>query len=308
MRLMLRSLIFTSLALFFAACEADRELNYGHRRRHLFIRQGRSQFSPLDTLNVSEAVVNDLENARYRKLNLRYYTAKSWQSQMSNSAVMDRLAQYRVRPGSTFEIKVLEESEISGRYTVGPDGCISISLIKEPLQIKDLTYDEIRLLIEERLKAFIRNPQVNINAVLVKNQDSDTFLGGEVYVFGNSGEKEGIAGQVAPIGGKTPFYKFMAGIGGVKGASDMQNIVVFRQIEGEVNVIMCDLQRLQFGDFSQNIDIVDGDLIFIPTRENNFGEQFWYEWNTILGFMGGMITWDFALEQFNSHSWKYFGF
>ena len=292
------------------ACESDREYNYGHRRRHLFFRTHRAMFSPLDTLNVSEGIKRDLEDIRYKKLELKYYTAKQWKARMEATPEMERRSKFRMRPGTTFELEVLDEADISGRYTVGPDGSLSISLVKDPIYVEGKTYEETRAAIVGALKAYIKSPEVTVNAVLLKSNDSDTFEAGKALLFGSFAGSEGegsVSATTVGLSGDTNFMELVASLGGINGRADMQNIVILRQIDGEINVIIVDFQRLyQFADLGQNIKILDGDIILMPDRENSFGEQLLFEWGVLLELLTGLVTWDFAIEQFKEHNFLFY--
>jgi polysaccharide export outer membrane protein len=312
-------ILFICMALMTFGCEWDRNMNYGHRRRHLFFRTSRAMFSPIDTLNVSEQVISDLDAVRYTRPDLKYYTAKNWTAKMSHTPDVEKLALYTLEPGSTFSLDVEGELEISKTYVVGPDGNVSIALLEESIPLAGLSYGEAKDLIIERLEKYIKIPKVNTNAVLIKSKDSDVFKAGEAIMlgaYGGSDEnranftdprggtnvKTGVKATIVNISGKSTFLRAIASVGGVSGDADMQNIVVLRELNNELHVIVVDFQRLtQFGDLTQNIDILKGDIIYVPLREHSFGEQFAYEWSTLLRYLGGLITWDFALEQFDIH-------
>lgn len=314
-----RMLLLISLAIMAIGCEWDRNYNYGHRRRHLFFRTSRAMFSPLDTLNVKEEVIRDLESIRYKRPDLRYYTAPNWMARWSNTDEIKDRALYTLEPGSSFRLDVDGENDISKTYVVGPDGKISISLLDSPIHLSGLTYDQAREKISNRLEQYIKNPKVNTNAVLIKRNESDVYKGGDVIMLGAfgggdshradfpgaSGRKDvpnGVPASVIGLEGESTFLRIIAQSGGVSGDADMQNVVVMRMFNNELNVIVVDFQRLtQFGDMSQNIEILKGDIIYVPLREHSFGEQFAYEWNQLLRYLGGVITWDFALEQFENN-------
>jgi len=318
MRISKKLLLIPLLFIMTVGCEWDRNMNYGHRRRHMFFRTSRAMFSPLDTLNVDEATIRDLESIRYNKPNLKYYTAPNWMAKMSHTPEVEKLALYTLEPGSSFRLDIDGEEEISKTYVVGPDGNIEIPLVKKPIHLSGLTYEESKALITKNLKTYIKNPLVNTNAVLIKRDETDVYSTGEAIMLGAYGGTDSIRGtgldngrtdtpngvpaRIINLEGESTFLKSIAIAGGVKGDADMQNIVVLREINNELNVIVCDFQRLtQFGDMAQNIRILKGDIIYVPLRENSFGEQFNYEWNTVLRYLGGLITWDFALEQFKNN-------
>ena len=71
---------------------------------------------------------------------------------------------YRVAPGDVLRISTYLETDLSSEFTVLPNGRLAFPLTGE-LDVRGLTIEEIRALIEQRLRAggLVRNARVAVN-------------------------------------------------------------------------------------------------------------------------------------------------
>lgn len=76
---------------------------------------------------------------------------------------------YRVGPGDVLRINTYMETDLSNEFTVLPNGRLAFPLTGE-LDVKGLTTEEIRTLIEQRLGAggLVRNARVAVNVVQLR--------------------------------------------------------------------------------------------------------------------------------------------
>jgi len=68
---------------------------------------------------------------------------------------------YRIRTQDVLTIMVSKEPELSGSVVVRPDGAITWPLVND-VRVVGLTSQELAELITEKLKSFVRSPQVTV--------------------------------------------------------------------------------------------------------------------------------------------------
>ncbi|HIE52502.1 MAG TPA: hypothetical protein EYP85_12150, partial [Armatimonadetes bacterium] len=117
-----------------------------------------------------------------------------------------------------------------------------------------LTLDELKVVLEERLKATIRFPQVSVTLVAYGPRGNKIYVFGEVLQPGkyDLGVGMTLAEAIAAAGGLTP-------------RADAQHVRVTGQ--GKLPRIL-NVERLLFqGDLSQNVELQAGDVIIVPAAE-----------------------------------------
>lgn len=185
--------------------------------------------------------------------------------------------EYRIGVEDKLEISVFarnftEDTEAE-ELVVRDDGRIYLSLLGE-IQATGLTVSELRQRIAEESAPFVKDPFV---LVTVKEYNSQrvTIIG---EIGGGSGSGGGRAVTV-PLQGPTRLVNLLAATilttgertGNVSASprvdADISNIIVTRKNGERYRV---NLNTYLFGfDSSSNIEIIDGDLIFIPHQDGN---------------------------------------
>ena len=135
-------------------------------------------------------------------------------------------------------------------YTVGRDGSIDFPVLGR-LDVKGLTLKETERLIGGIIsdKGLIRQPTVRVNM--------DNFV---VTVIGQSGN------SVVPVqGGSINILQAIASTGGIKGNSDIRNIMVVRTVGGERTAYSVDLQSKTLFD-SPVFYLQQNDVVYIKPR------------------------------------------
>lgn len=194
-------------------------------------------------------------------------------------AAIDSLAlrgryEYRVGPGDVLEVSVYARS-LAGQakpelVTVRQDGKIFHSILGE-IQTGGLTVPDLQLKIAESAAPFVKNPFVLVKIAEYNSQ--------HVTIIGEIGGGAGGRAITVPLKGPTRLIELMAatvttsGVGGGGAAAsptftaDLSNIIVTRRSGERFRV---NLNTFLFGfDPTSNVDIQDGDLIFIPHVEDN---------------------------------------
>jgi len=71
---------------------------------------------------------------------------------------------YILGAGDNLKIELLDLPELSGTFTIGPDGILYLPRLRA-LLVEGLTIEELRLFLTEQFKPYVREPQVYITPV-----------------------------------------------------------------------------------------------------------------------------------------------
>jgi polysaccharide export outer membrane protein len=158
---------------------------------------------------------------------------------------------YLLQPGDVLTISVWKEADLTGDLLVRPDGGISLPLAGD-IAAAGHTADDVRGVIDERLKKYIPNAVVT---VAVKQT-----AGNQVFVVGKV-NRPGQYPIIRPVdvmqalsmaGGTTPFAA-VNDIRVLRRAGDKQVALEFRYAEVEHG-----------RDLQQNIVLQSGDTVVVP--------------------------------------------
>jgi len=163
---------------------------------------------------------------------------------------------YILGEGDVITITVYEHPDLKTTTRISGDGRVGMPLIGQ-ISAANISVDEFAEKIKTRLAdGYIVNPQVNVF----------------IEEFGS--RKATILGEVDSLGlyelrGQTSLLELISKAGGLL-ASAINRAVIHRKksVNQEERTIVVDLRRLmQDGESGRNIDIIDGDNIFIPKKE-----------------------------------------
>ncbi len=169
----------------------------------------------------------------------------------SGAGNSDDTEPYRISPGDVLHISVWNNEELTQDVTVRPDGKISLPLIQD-VTASGFTTEELRKLIEVRLKEFIIEPVVT---VVVKEVNYPKFyIMGEVAKPGMYILKEKISllQAISMAGGFTVF-------------ASPSKIVLIRSNGSYQKKMDIDYYKIvKSRELSQNVYLKPGDIIIIP--------------------------------------------
>ncbi|PID43512.1 MAG: sugar ABC transporter substrate-binding protein [Proteobacteria bacterium] len=161
---------------------------------------------------------------------------------------------YLVGPGDELDVFVWGNREVSGSFTVRPDGMITTSLV-EDIEVAGATPAEIARRIEEKLSIYIRDPIVSVSVTSFAGPFSE-----QVRVIGEAAKPRALS--------YTEHMTLLDVLIKVKGLTDFAagNRASLLRIEnGEYKNYSLRLEDLiEEGDITANIDILPGDIIVIP--------------------------------------------
>ena len=158
---------------------------------------------------------------------------------------------YPLQPGDVITVSVWKETDLSGDLLVRPDGGISMPLAGD-IQAAGHTADEVRAIIDERLRKFIPDPSVTVG---VKQT-----LGNQIFVLG----KVNHPGQF-PINRPVDVMQALSLAGGTTPFAALNSIRVLRR-DGERQVaIQFHYSDVEHGrNLAQNIVLRSGDTVIVP--------------------------------------------
>lgn len=159
--------------------------------------------------------------------------------------------EYLVGPGDVLSITVYDNEDLATKVRVSTSGTIVMPLIGQ-VKVQNLTVNAITDKITALLAdGYLVRPQVNVFV--------EEFRSKKAVILGNV-QKPGLI----ELSGPTNFLELVSKAGGLdKDAGDTATIQR-KTTKGETSVTVVDLRALiDKGDLSQNMQINDGDTIFI---------------------------------------------
>ena len=88
---------------------------------------------------------------------------------------------YILGPGDGLQIELLDLPELSGSFSIGPDGTLYLPRLRA-LYVEGLTIEELRGFLTQQFKAYVRDPQVYVRPVAYR--PIRIYVGGEVRLPG----------------------------------------------------------------------------------------------------------------------------
>lgn len=156
---------------------------------------------------------------------------------------------YRVGPEDELTISVWHEPEFSQAVVVRPDGMITLPLINE-VKVAGLTTEEMQVLLTEKLKPVVNDPQVTVMVKGVKSR--------KVFLVGNVA-KQG----VYPLGGKKTVLEVIAEAGGLGPFAKTGSIYILRK-EGEREQRIPFNYKKALSGKGANPELMPGDMVVVP--------------------------------------------
>jgi polysaccharide export outer membrane protein len=166
-------------------------------------------------------------------------------------AVPPDQGKYLLGPEDAIEISVWKEPELTKQLVVRPDGKITYPLIGE-VQAAGLTVKELQTEISKRLEKYVTD--ANVTVILLKAQYYKIYVTGKVNKPGDFvvGRPTTVIQAIAMAGGLTPF-------------ASPGSIVVLRNVEGKEEVYGFDYSSVARGQFlEQNRTLLPGDVVVVP--------------------------------------------
>ena len=84
---------------------------------------------------------------------------------------------YILGPGDSLQIELIDIPELSGNFSIGPDGTIYLPRLRA-LYVEGLTIEELRWFLTEQFKTYVLNPELYIRPI--RYRPIRIYIGGEV--------------------------------------------------------------------------------------------------------------------------------
>ena len=189
---------------------------------------------------------------------------------------------YTIHPGDTFQLSVYNQPSLSATILIAPDGTTSLPIIGI-LRLSGLNLEDATKLIEKKLTSYLRNPLVTLSPLTVSG-----------YYFTIAGRVNKPGNYTVSIG-QTRMLDAFALSGGFQTGSFRGDTVELADLDNAFikrngKILPVNFKKLVYeGDDLNNIPILNGDYIYIPSTMNGslifLGEV---GNNTYVGFSEGM--------------------
>jgi polysaccharide export outer membrane protein len=169
----------------------------------------------------------------------------------------EAVTNYHIGVDDQLQVTVWQNPELSVSVPVRPDGKITVPLIGD-VEAGGQTPTQVSNEIQEKLKAYVRDPQV---AVIVTQLRSHEYL-----------TRVSVTGAVQhPV--SAPYHQGMTVLdailaaGGVNVYAAADDTVLYRKVGDGTKAFRVRLDKiLQSGDLATNYPLQPGDVITVPTR------------------------------------------
>ena len=153
---------------------------------------------------------------------------------------------YKIGPEDVLSIKVWREQELSGQFTVRPDGKITLPLSGE-VTAGGLTPLELTQVVKDAYAKLVNSPEIILQVEAVRSKKY--FLVGELARTG-----------AFPLVVPTTVFEAINGAGGLREFANQKNIVVMR---GEKRIKFNYKEVVRGKNLGQNILLENGDTIVV---------------------------------------------
>lgn len=172
---------------------------------------------------------------------------------------------YVIGPQDVLTITVYDQADLSGRFTVDPDGSLTFPLLGR-VTAAGLTLRQLETELHDKLAdGYIRNPQVSVSVEQYRSQR--IFVMGEVRAPG-----------AYPLTGDMTIIEAIAKAGSTT-ASAADEVLIVRPRDGakdgpvlqgdeDATVLTVNLREIQEGALSKNITLQDGDTIVVQKAQS----------------------------------------
>ena len=221
-----------------------------------------------------------------------------------------RYDSYVLGPGDSLQIEVIDIPELSGIYSIGPDGTLYLPRLRA-VYATGLTIEELRGFLTHQFATFVKRPRLYVRPVGYR--PIRVFVGGEVkrpgyYQLSGAGQLSGISesanqqvtqGQLLPAtganitgistvpggGGLSTFasafptvFDAVRNAQGLTPYSDLRKVTVTRRLPegeggGKVRTELNFLNVITSGEESQNLRLFDGDVVVVAKSDEILRDQ-----------------------------------
>ncbi len=217
---------------------------------------------------------------------------------------------YILGPGDVIQIELLQLPELSGIYTIGPDGSVYLPRLRA-VNVEELTVQELTEKLTEKFKLYVKDPDIYIT--LTGYRPIRIYVGGEVKrpgfytLMGTqnienlpfsetktkvrlksnplnpnfkplSTDKSNIPNYTESSNLFPTLFDAIRASKGITAYSNLANVSVTRKLSkasgsGRIGTNLNFLSLITKGDDSQNIRLFDGDVVRVAKSDSPLREQ-----------------------------------
>ena len=191
------------------------------------------------------------------------------------AAVAQPAADYVIGPPDVLTVQVFDQQDLSGKYTVEADGSFSFPLIGR-IKAGGMTLRGFETELKRQLAdGYFKNPSVSVSVEQYRSQR--VFVMGEVRQPGPVALTGGMtliealarAGSTLPTAsGEVSIVRAESGRAGLAGPPQGTQQELQPDLEGGSEIFRASIRDLESGTLSQNLQLRDGDTIFVPRAES----------------------------------------
>jgi polysaccharide export outer membrane protein len=160
---------------------------------------------------------------------------------------------YTLGRDDVIHITVTGQALFSGTYVIGPDGAIQYGYVGD-VPVEGLSKEQVAEVLTERLKQFVRAPQVHVEIV--------GFNSKAIYILGEVSRP----GKYAMRGDSIKIRDALIAAGLVTTYAALGKVHVIKAHETDPTVRVMNLKPVLYqGKLKHNIDLVHGDIIVVPS-------------------------------------------
>jgi polysaccharide export outer membrane protein len=213
-----------------------------------------------------------------------------------------RYDSYVLGPGDTLQIEIIDIPELSGSYSIGPDGTLYLPRLRA-VYASGLTIEELRSFLTQQFSSFVKRPRLYVRPIGYR--PIRVFVGGEVKRPGyyqlsvanftqqtdagsNRSAVDGTAAGQTNVSNliSSPFsstalptvFDALRTAQGLTPYSDLRKVTVTRRLPegeggGKVRTELNFLNVIISGDESQNLRLFDGDVVVVTKSDEILRDQ-----------------------------------
>lgn len=175
-----------------------------------------------------------------------------------SSSTQINLPEYRLMAGDVIELNITQRGDLSGEYTLGPDGTLFLPEIGR-IHLDGLLQEDAEARILTAMQKLYSSVSLSLR---IKSYQSSEF----VVILGEI-EQPG----KYPIQNQLSLIQLVGEAAGFTRDADLSRIKLVRE-DGHTKPLRINLNKLiAKGDLDQNLILMKGDLIVVPSRPLRIG-------------------------------------
>ena len=159
---------------------------------------------------------------------------------------------YTLGKGDVIEIEVRAQPEFSGKFVIGPDGCIQYRFVGD-IKAEGFTKEELKEMLIEKLKRYVKIPEVSITILEYRSKF--------VYILGEVGRP----GKYPMKGDEVDLRDAIIAAGLPTPDAALRRVYVIKPDLEKPTYKKVDLYKLLYkGILKDNLTLTPGDLVVVP--------------------------------------------